>query len=128
MHEATHDELTDQIIGAAIRVHKALGPGFLESIYENALMIELEASGLRVRTQVTIEILYAGVIVGEHRLDMIVEDTAVVELKAVKNFEDIHFSIVKSYMRASGLSCGLLLNFAQHVLVARRVFPHGSGQ
>jgi GxxExxY protein len=116
-----YEDLTGRIIAAAIEVHKRLGPGFLESIYENSLLIELQSRGLHANQQVIIEIKYDGHRVGEHRLDMMVEDTIVVELKAVKDLEDVHFAIVKSYLKASGKSHGLLLNFAKPTLEIKRV-------
>ena len=97
-----YEELTDKIIGCAIEVHKKLGPGFLESIYENALIIELQKGNLQVEKQREVVIKYDSVEVGRHRLDLIIDDTIVVELKAVKNIEDIHFAIVKSYLKALG--------------------------
>ena len=116
-----HEELTEKIIGAAIEVHRRLGPGFVESVYENALVIELRKRGLKVEQQREVVISYDGEEVGRHRLDLFVEDTFVVELKTVKNLEDIHFAIVKSYLRAVGKEHGLLLNFAKVTLEARRV-------
>jgi len=95
-----HGTLTEKIIKCAIEVHKRLGPGFLESIYENALVIELQRENLQIEQQREVVIKYDGVEVGRHRLDLIVADTIVVELKAVKNIEDIHFAIVKSYLKA----------------------------
>jgi len=116
-----YKELTGRIIAAAIEVHKRLGPGFLESIYENSLLMELQRRGLHAVQQIIIDVNYDGHKVGEHRLDMMVEDTIVVELKAVKDLEDIHFAIVKSYLKASGKSYGLLLNFAKPTLEIKRV-------
>jgi len=116
-----HEDLTDKIIGCAIEVHKKLGPGFLESIYENALIIELQRQNLRIEQQKEVMIKYDGVEVGRHRLDLIVDNTIVVELKAVKNIEDIHFAIVKSYLKASGKEHGLLINFSRPVLEVKRV-------
>lgn len=116
-----HGELTERIIGAAIEVHRRLGPGFLESVYENALIIELSKRGLAVRDQFEVIIDYEGVEVGRHRLDLLIEDTIVVELKAIKNLEDIHFAVVRSYLKASGRKHGLLLNFAKVTLEVRRV-------
>jgi len=97
-----HEDLTDKIIGRAIEVHKRLGPGFLESIYENALILELEKHNLHVQRQQEVIVKYDGIEVGRHRLDLIVNDTIVIELKAVKNIEDVHFAIVKSYLKALG--------------------------
>jgi GxxExxY protein len=119
-----HEELTKKIIGAAIEVHRKLGPGFLESIYENALILELCGRGLKVENQVEIPIKYGEKEIGKHRLDLLVEDTIVVELKAVKNLEDVHFAIVKSYLRAAGKQHGLLLNFAKTTIEVKRVISY----
>lgn len=116
-----HEDLTGKIIAAAVDVHRKLGPGFLESIYENALIIELRKRGLKVEQQVEVIIEYDGVDVGRHRLDLLVEDTIVVELKTIKNLEDIHFAIVKSYLKAVKKEHGLLLNFANVKLEPKRV-------
>ncbi|MBM4340282.1 MAG: GxxExxY protein [Deltaproteobacteria bacterium] len=116
-----HEDLTDKIIGCAINVHKKLGPGFLESIYENAFVVELQKQNLKVDRQQEIIIKYDGIEVGRHRLDLFVDDTVVVELKAVKNIEDIHFAIVKSYLKALGKEHGLLINFSKKVLEVKRV-------
>lgn len=115
------EELTGQIIGAAIEVHRELGPGFLESIYENALVIELNATNLHVDQQLEVSVDYRDRQVGKHRLDLLVESTVVVELKTVQNIEDVHFVIVRSYLKALGLKHGLLLNFAKPSLEIRRV-------
>jgi GxxExxY protein len=116
-----HEELTERIIQAAIAVHRQLGPGFLESIYEAALAIELRKHGLRFERQRRLPILYDGVEIGFHRLDLLVEDTIVVELKAVKRIEDIHFAVVRSYLKAADRKHGLLLNFAAPKLLIKRV-------
>jgi GxxExxY protein len=116
-----HNELTEKIIGCVIEVHKRLGPGFLESIYENAFILELEKHNLDVEQQQEVIVKYDGIEVGRHRLDLIVNDTIVVELKAVKNIEDVHFAIVKSYLKALGKEHGLLINFSKPVLEVKRV-------
>jgi GxxExxY protein len=116
-----YGELTDRIIAAAIEVHRHLGPGFIESIYQKALLIELRRRGLRVQKEVEVTVLYAGEEVGQHRLDLLVEDTIVVELKAVKDLEDIHFAVARSYLKATGKRHGLILNFAKTTLEIRRV-------
>jgi len=116
-----HEDLTDKIIGCAIEVHKRLGPGFLESIYENALIVELQKQNLQVERQCEVVIKYDGVEVGRHRLDLIINDTIVVELKAVKNIEDVHFAIVKSYLKALGKEHGLIINFSKKVVEVKRV-------
>ena len=116
-----HEKLTERIIGCAIEVHKRLGPGFLESIYENAFVIELQRENLQVEQQREVVIKYDGLEVGRHRLDLIIDDTIVVELKAVKSIEDVHFAIVKSYLKALGKEHGLIINFSKPVLEVKRV-------
>ena len=116
-----HSQLTEKIIGCAIVVHKKLGPGFLESIYENAFILELEKQNLHVERQQEVIVKYDGVEVGRHRLDLIVNNTIVVELKAAKNIEDVHFAIVKSYLKALGKEHGLIINFSKPVLEVKRV-------
>jgi GxxExxY protein len=122
--ELEFKELTEKIIGAAIEVHRRLGPGFLESIYENALVIELRKLGLSVQQQFEVLIEYDGIEIGKHRLDLMVESTIVLELKTVKDFDDVHFAIVKSYLRATKRKHGLLLNFAKPALEVKRVIDH----
>lgn len=119
--ELPYKELTEKIIGAAIEVHKELGPGFIESIYENALVRELRQRGLKVSQQLELSVKYKGGEVGQHRLDLLVEDTIIVELKAVKDIEDIYFAVVKSYLKALGKNHGLIINFAKTKLEAKRV-------
>jgi GxxExxY protein len=116
-----HEALTERIIGAAIEVHRRLGPGFLESVYEKALIIELRKRGLALREQMEVIIVYDGEEVGRHRLDLFVEDTIVVDLKAIKNLEDIHFAVVRSQLKAVGREHGLLLNFGKSTLEPKRV-------
>jgi len=116
------ESLTGKIIGAAIEVHRALGPGFLEAIYEHALTLELQKRGMGVERQKEIPVFYAGVEVGLHRLDLFVEDSIVVELKAIKNLEDVHFAVVKSYLKAIHREHGLLLNFSKPTLEIKRVY------
>jgi GxxExxY protein len=114
-------ELTDQILAAAIRVHRQLGPGFLESIYEEALCLELEASKLTFERQKSVEVRYRDKVIGIHRLDLLVESRVIVELKAIKGFEPIHFSVVRSYLKAIELETGLLINFHAVPLAIKRV-------
>ena len=117
-----HEELTGKIIGAAIEVHRQLGPGFIESIYENALVYELRKRGLKVEQQLEVPILYDGNIeVGKHRLDLFAENEIVVDLETISELLAIHFAIVKSQLRAVKRKHGLLLNFAKVTLEAKRV-------
>jgi GxxExxY protein len=121
MNELGHKELSGRIIEAAIAVHVALGPGFIESVYENALCVELAARGIRFEQQKTIKILHRDVVVGEHRLDLLVEGVLLVELKAVREIEDIFFAIGRSQMKAARINDGLILNFASMPLGVRRI-------
>jgi GxxExxY protein len=105
-------EITQQIIAAAIRVHRQLGPGFLETIYEEALAVEFALSGIQFVRQYPVPLFYRDHQIGEHRLDFLVEGKIVVELKAVSQLEDIHFAIGRSYLKATNLQDGLLFNFA----------------
>lgn len=115
------DELSKRVIGAAIQVHRRLGPGFLESVYEQALKLELSKRKIPFESQKKIDVSYEGVIVGVHVLDMFVDQSLVVELKAVSALEDVHFAQVSSYLRAANAKVGLLLNFNSPFLVVRRV-------
>ena len=115
------ESLSGKIIEAAIEVHRDLGPGFLESIYENAMKVALSHRGHRFQFQHPVTISFEGEEVGTHRLDLIVEDQIVVELKAIKAFEDIHFAQVKSYLKATRLPVGLLFNFNSTKLAIKRV-------
>ena len=110
--ELQNKALTDRIIAAAIRVHKELGPGFLEAMYEGALAIELAAAGMAFERQKLLPVFYREHLIGEHRLDFVVEHKVILELKAISALEDIHFAIVRSYLKAANLADALLLNFA----------------
>jgi len=114
-------ELTDRIIAPGIHVHKELGPGFLEIMYEEALAIELRNAGISFERQKLLPIFYREHLIGEHRLDLVVERKVIVELKAISALEDIHYAIVRSYLRAADLADALLLNFASSRLTVKRV-------
>jgi GxxExxY protein len=119
--ERTTDVVTRDIIAAIIEVHRVLGPGFLEGIYRRALVLELRKQGLNVGTEVEVEILYDGVIVGQHRLDLLVEDMVVVELKTVEALSRAHYAQVRSYLKATGKPIALLVNFAGDRADYRRI-------
>ena len=114
-------EITASIIAAAIAVHRELGPGFLETIYEQALAVEFALRGIAFIRQKSIPLFYRDHQIGEHRLDFLVEDKIIVELKAVEALENVHFTIVRSYLKASGLADGLILNFSTMPLTVKRV-------
>jgi len=121
MAELGNKELTGRVIEAAIKVHQTLGPGFLESVYEAALAIELTRRDIRFERQEVVTLFYEDIQVGEHRLDLFVEGKLVVELKAVAAIEDVFFAIGRSSMKAAGAEDGLLLNFAAMPLAIRRI-------
>jgi len=111
------DELTERIIGAAIEVHRILGPGLLESIYEEALAIELGLRGLRVGRQVELDVHYKGHTIKGLRIDLLVEGQVIVELKSVSKLPDVAMAQVLSYLKATGLKRALLINFGLPKLV-----------
>jgi GxxExxY protein len=121
-------EITQQIIGAAIAVHRTLGPGFLEAIYEEALAAEFDHLGMSYERQKPVRIEYRGRAIGEHRLDFLVAGKVIVELKALQTLEDIHFAIVRSYLKATRLQSALLLNFASMPLTIKRVGREQTGR
>jgi GxxExxY protein len=123
MAELGNRELSGRVIEAAIAVHTALGPGFLESVYENALAVELTARGIRFEQQKVVKNLHRGVEVGEHRLDLLVEGVMLVELKAVRELDDIFFIIARAQMKAANIPDGIILNFAATPLTVKRVAP-----
>jgi len=116
------EDLTGQIIGAAYEVHKTLGAGFLEKVYENALAMELEAAGLQVTQQQALPVHYKGRLAGEYFADLVVEGKVVVEVKAVSALDPVREVQLVHYLRASGIGVGLLINFGRSVEVKRRVF------
>lgn len=116
-----HKELTGQIIGAAIEVHRNLGPGYLESAYEEALCIELEHRRIGFDRQKQLPVYYRGKLICEHRLDLLVEHLIIVELKAISAIDNIHFAVLRSYLKAAKLDHGLILNFASVSLTVKRV-------
>ncbi|APG26643.1 GxxExxY protein [Syntrophotalea acetylenivorans] len=118
---AYHDSLTEQIIGCAYSVGNALGEGFLEKVYENALAHELEKTGLKVSRQEPITVVYDGVVVGDYFADMIVEEEIIIELKAVKNIDNSHLAQCINYLKATGKKLALLINFGNSRVQVKRV-------
>jgi GxxExxY protein len=103
--------VSEAIIGCAIEVHRVLGPGLLESVYETALCIELKNAALDFKRQVGIPLLYKGELISEHRPDLIVADRIVVEIKSITRFDPIHTAVMLTYLRVAQVRLGLLLNF-----------------
>lgn len=110
------NQLTGAVIGAAIEVHRVLGPGFLESVYEEALCVELQLRRIPFRQQSVVAVNYKGQLVGEGRLDLLVSNTLIVELKAVENLAPIHSAQLLSYLKMTAHPLGLLINFNVPIL------------
>ena len=114
------DNLTQKIIGCAYTVHNSLGPGFLERIYENALRIELEKAGIKVKQQEPIKVCYDGQVVGEYWADLWIDDRLIIEIKAVQAVLKGHEVQLVNYLTATGVNDGLLINFGPSVQVKRK--------
>jgi len=118
-----HKDLTSKIIECAYNVHNTLGFGFLESVYQNAILIELEKNGLQATNEVPVKVFYDEKIVGDYVADVIVEDKVIIELKSVKELHPAHEAQLTNYLKATGIEVGLLINFgSERVDVKRKVF------
>jgi GxxExxY protein len=115
------EELSGQVISAALAVHQALGPGFLEPLYHAALEVSLTHRGISYQSQVGVDMRFEDVLIGQARIDLVVANQIVLELKAVEKLHDIHFAQLKSYLHATQLRVGLLLNFNAPVLTIKRM-------
>lgn len=115
-----HADLTEKIIGCAYDVYNTLGAGFLESVYEQSLLIELRSQGLDIQSQVSLDVYYRGQPVGCFTPDLIVNDTVIVELKAVEALAKIHEAQLVNYLTATGKQVGLLINFGPDGVVVKR--------
>ncbi|MES1215185.1 MAG: GxxExxY protein [Bacteroidota bacterium] len=121
MSELKFKEITEKIIGAAMKVHASLGNGFQEVIYQRALEIELEESGLRFAREFTMPVYYKGRQIGERRVDFLVDEKISVELKAILKLETVHFAQARNYLEAYNLEVGLLINFGSISLEFKRL-------
>lgn len=119
--DAQFDDLSYRVIGAALEVHHALGPGLLESMYHAAMRVALEHRGFPYEAEVRVPVQFEGESVGVARIDLVVDRSLIVELKAVDVLHDIHFAQVRAYLILTGLKVGLLINFNSSRLVIRRV-------
>ncbi len=115
------NQITEKMIGDSFTVSNSLGCGFLEKVYENALMLELRKSGLKDLKQHEIEVLYDGVAVGKYYADLFVEDSVIVEVKASRRLDDSHIAQCLNYLKATGLKIGLLINFGKRKIEIKRV-------
>jgi GxxExxY protein len=119
-----HEELTQIIIGCGYKVSNALGSGFVEKVYENALAHEIYKSGLKVQQQYQIKVFYDGIVIGEFAPDLLVAEKVLVELKAVRELDEIHMAQAMNYLKASGLQICLLINFGKPKVEIRRLVPY----
>ncbi len=116
------EELTQEIIRCCYNVYDELGSGFLESVYENALALELESVGLKVEQQKGLDIFYKGNVVGNFRTDLVVEDKVIIELKAVSNILKVHEVQLVNYLKGSRIKVGLIVNFGEELKFKRKYF------
>ena len=116
-----HGDLTHKIIGCAIQVHKTIGNGFQEVIYQRALAIEFKYTGIEFEREKTMQISYRGLGIGTRRVDFFVENKIMVEIKAVINLEDVHLAQAMNYVEAYNMEIGLLINFGSKSLQFKRV-------
>ncbi len=121
MPELKFKEITEKIIGAAMRVHAALGNGFQEVIYQRALEIELLELGLKFARELSMPVYYKGRCIGERRVDFFVEEKIMVELKAIIKLENVHLAQAKNYLEAYNMEVGLLINFGAISLEFKRI-------
>jgi len=108
--------ITERVIGCAIEVHRSLGPGLLERIYEEAMCLEMDKRRVTFVRQATYPVQYKGTLIGEHRIDLVVEDAIVVELKSVEKLDAVYTAQVLTYLKCTGLRVGLLINFNGRLL------------
>lgn len=120
MSKYIHKEITEKIIKCAYQVHNELGAGFLEKVYKKALLIALVENGLEAAEEVQITVNFHNQCVGEYFADILVENSIILEIKAIECLIDIHEIILKNYLKATGIEIGLLINFGEKVEVKRK--------
>lgn len=116
------EELVQTVIQCAYNVRLQLSSGYLEMVYQNALLIELDKHGLFAETEVSVPVYYDDVVVGEYKADIIVEGKIIIELKAIQNLLPIHEAQLVNYLTATKIDCGLLINFGGDRLVIKRKY------
>jgi len=124
MDNLIHSEITSRIIKSFYQVYNTLGYGFLEKVYENALILELREKGLKVEQQKQINVYYHGNLVGEYFADLIVENCVIIELKAKESISEANITQLINYLKATEIEVGLLLNFGQKPDYKRKVFSN----
>jgi GxxExxY protein len=119
-----HEEITSQVIAAFYAVYNTLGYGFLEKVYENALLLELQKRGVKAHRQIPIQVRYEGVVIGQYFADVLIEDKVVIELKAVEQIVKAHENQLVNYLKATDLEVGLILNFGPQPRFKRKIFTN----
>lgn len=117
-----YQDLTEKIIKCFYKVHDKLGHGFLESVYENALLIELKKSNIEAKNQCLIKVYYDNNVVGDFRADILIEDKIIIELKAISSLNKINEVQLVNYLKATGIKVGLLVNFGEKLEFKRKIF------
>ena len=120
MGERLYEELTFKIIGIAMKVHNELGSGFLEKVYENAMMLHFEIEGIKAEQQKEIKVKYLGKEIGHYISDIFVDEKVIVELKTVEKLNEVHTAQLINYLKATGIKIGLLINFKNEKLEYKR--------
>jgi GxxExxY protein len=123
-HDYKHKELTEKIIEIFYRVYNTLGYGFLEKVYENALVIEFRKEGIEVICQAPINVVYESQIIGEYYADLLIDGRVIVEIKAVRNLSQEHEAQLLNYLKATEVEVGLLLNFGRRPEVKQKAFDN----
>jgi GxxExxY protein len=121
MEKEQVNELSNKLIGCAIRVHRTLGPGFIEKIYGRALSYEFDKNKIKFIPEKSIKVKYENILLGQHRLDFLVEDEIILETKAVYEINNFHMAQMVSYLKATNKKLGLILNFSRSTLQIKRV-------
>ena len=121
MNKIVHKDLSYQIINAAFGVHNTLGCGFLEKVYENALVINLRKKRINCKQQEAIKVIYENEVVGDYIADILVEDKIILEIKAVDQISDVHRAQVMNYLKATKIKLGIIINFAEPKLIYKRI-------
>ncbi|MHC5093208.1 MAG: GxxExxY protein [Planctomycetota bacterium] len=119
--ELIHKELVYEVVGCAMKVHRELGYGFLEKVYENSMMVLLNKKSIKAKQQFPVPVHFENVIVGEYFADFMIEDKILVELKTVEKIANVHFAQVLNYLKATGIKLGLLINFGPRKLEYERI-------
>ena len=119
-----HKELTEEIIKIFYKVYNTLGYGFLEKIYENAMMIEFRKANMPAISQCLIEVIYEGEVVGQHAIDILIDNKVIVELKAANSLTSVHHAQLLNYLKATEIEVGLLLNFGPEPEISRKILDN----